>query len=354
MVNKKVIQALIQDKWKEWQVKFEKKPLRWDKEYLRTVKCHFCGKEAKERYPNEGFFGWSILSLAIDREGKSPEVCPDCLKKVGEKLTVKEPRVERCSKCGTVQKEKIFGIGFPGWIYIQSLQTLGSKKTPIVCPDCYLKLGLKLGPKFIRGTWTSLTYPADSLLTSTKMTQNQANFTAVAEGHTDAPVISGDIQTAKGKLIKKIAVDDNTYTIIDDDAKVWRAVFNDLAELMPVRGETKPGDVLIWVDGKVEKSKFANDKRVIGVHSDTYGFLLGGSNQKSIKEAIKKGFVPVAISGKVKVKVVGPVTVGDMLMTSNIEGVAMRGNVLGGIVGKALEDLLPAEQKKIEMLITVR
>ena len=36
-------------------------------------------------------------------------------------------------------------------------------------------------------TWTPLSYPFGSLLTSTKMTQNQANFTAMGEGAASAP-----------------------------------------------------------------------------------------------------------------------------------------------------------------------
>ena len=39
-------------------------------------------------------------------------------------------------------------------------------------------------------TWTSLTYAFGSLLTSAKMTQNQDNFTALAEGASGAPAIS--------------------------------------------------------------------------------------------------------------------------------------------------------------------
>ena len=41
-------------------------------------------------------------------------------------------------------------------------------------------------------TWTSLNYAYGSTLTSTKMTQNQDNFTAVANGDSGAP----NIQTA--------------------------------------------------------------------------------------------------------------------------------------------------------------
>lgn len=60
---------------------------------------------------------------------------------------------------------------------------------------------------FIVATWTALAYSFGSLLTSLKMTQNQANFTALAEGAASAPsilyaalnlsndIVAGDIAT---------------------------------------------------------------------------------------------------------------------------------------------------------------
>jgi len=353
-MNKQTIESLIKEKWQKWKVKHKVRPLRWNSEYLRTADCHFCKKHVKESYPNEGFFGWAILPISLDIEGKAPEVCPECLKKISNKITVREPRIVRCSRCGKKYKEKIYGIGYPGWIYLPSLSELGMNRMPIVCPDCYLELSYKLGPKFVRGTWTDLTYPSGSLLTSTKMTQNQDNFTALAEGHSGAPTITAQIELASGKLLIKNDSGGTPYTIIDDSAKVWRAVYNDLAELMPASESLKPGDVLIWENGKVKKTDIIGDKRVIGVYSDTFGYCLGGENEKSIEKAIKKGYVPVAISGRVKIKAIGPVTVGDLLTTSNVKGYAMRGNPIGAVVAKALEDLLPKQKKRIWALVMVR
>lgn len=364
-VDKNVINRLIEEKWKKWEVKYVmqgSKPV-WNLKRTRigtfeipkrTADCVFCGKHKEEESPGIGFFGWAIVQVAVDEKGKYPEVCPQCLNKVGKKLTVSEPRIIKCTRCDVSQKEKIFGMGFPGWIRLSTVNYLGGGTVPMMCPNCYREVGYELGPKFIRGTYTALTYAANSLLTSTKMTQNQANFAAVAAGDSGAPTISADIETAKGNLIKKIDSGDTTYTIVDDSAKVWRAVYNDLAELMPHWEISKPGDVLIWKDGKVCPSKKADDKRVIGVHSDSYGFCLGGDNHKSIEEAIKAGFTPVGIAGRVKINAVGPTLVGDLLMSSNFSGVAMRGNPLGAVVAKALEKLYPAEKKRIDAILTLR
>lgn len=54
-------------------------------------------------------------------------------------------------------------------------------------------------------TWTALTYAYGSLLTSTKMTQNQDNFTALAEGAAGAPNIATAAITALAVTEAKIA-----------------------------------------------------------------------------------------------------------------------------------------------------
>jgi len=172
------IEKSVKKKWTQWGVKFKEK---------------FCKKRVKEKRVNEGFAGWSILPISLDIKGKAPEVCPECLKKMSKNVVAKEPRTIECFRCNNKYKEKIYGIGYPGWVYLPSLFVLGSNKIPAICPDCYLELAYKLGPKFIRGTWTDLTYPSGSLLTSTKMTQNQDNFAALAAGDPGAPTIDHGI-----------------------------------------------------------------------------------------------------------------------------------------------------------------
>jgi len=181
------IYRIIKKKWEEQGVKHvlqNERPV-WVKT-LRTAECTFCGRQEVEKEIDQGYRSWAILPYLTDARGFSPEVCPDCLKqKVGQKLEAKPPRIIRCVRCGAKQQEKIFGIGWPGW----QPTHLGG----VLCPNCFLDTALLLGEKYVRGTWTDLTYPFGSLLTSTKMTQNQDNFTALAEGHTGAPVIDHGI-----------------------------------------------------------------------------------------------------------------------------------------------------------------
>jgi len=185
-------EKVIQKHWDIEGVKYNTKPLSWNKQYLRSADCHLCKRHETEKRPGQTFLGWAVLPIGVSISGKYPEVCPDCLTKINNKLTVKIPRIIRCFKCGETQKEKIFGVGHPGWVSMQSVQILGNRTATFICPDCYLEMAKTLGPDYLRGTWTDITYAANSLLTSTKMTQNQANFTALAEGHAGAPEIIGD------------------------------------------------------------------------------------------------------------------------------------------------------------------
>jgi len=189
------ITANIRKNWQRQGVKFKNKPLLWIKT-LRTAHCSLCGRNAKEEFIDQGFSGWSILTHLSAIDGKAPEICPKCLSALNSHLTVSPPSIFHCSRCGVSQKEKIFGVGLPGWVRIPSVQVIGNTKQNLcLCPNCTLELQKKLGSKFTRGTWTALTYASGSLLTSTKMSQNQANFEAIAKGHSGAPslLISNDI-----------------------------------------------------------------------------------------------------------------------------------------------------------------
>jgi len=141
------------------------------------------------------------------------------------------------------------------------------------------------------------------------------------------------------------------YQILDNDAKISRAVYNDLAEFMPKNEDVEPGDVLIWNNDGVKACTEAGDKRVMGVYSDTYGIYIGGENV-SEKENLKK-YAPQGLCGRVKVKAIGPIETMDQLETSSKKGFARKSkdNVPGTIIGKALEPLAEGEEKRIWMFV---
>ena len=135
------------------------------------------------------------------------------------------------------------------------------------------------------------------------------------------------------------------------------AKYQDVAEW--VRSERNlPGGTVVVLDptesNRVAVSKNAYDQRVAGVVSPTPGILLGEGGENKSK---------VAHSGRVKVKVdarYGAIAVGDLLVTSDTPGHAMRSNPLeiggakihrpGTLIGKALERLASGEGEILVLL----
>jgi hypothetical protein len=124
------------------------------------------------------------------------------------------------------------------------------------------------------------------------------------------------------------------------------AKYQDLAEWVPSVQKLSAGTVVVLDQGKtnhVVASGISYDTSVAGVVSEMPGIILGEKGEGKVK---------VATTGRVKVKVDAtrsPIKVGDLLVTSNVQGVAMRsvpldfGGALihrpGTIIGKALETL---------------
>ena len=124
------------------------------------------------------------------------------------------------------------------------------------------------------------------------------------------------------------------------------AVYQDVAEWVPTTQKLRAGTVVVLDTNKtnhVLASTKAYDTGVAGVVSDSPGVILGQGGADKVK---------VATTGRVKVRVDAtraPIHVGDLLVTSGEEGVAMKsvpvdlGGVQihrpGTIIGKALEPL---------------
>jgi hypothetical protein len=124
------------------------------------------------------------------------------------------------------------------------------------------------------------------------------------------------------------------------------AKYQDIAEWVSARYTIPAGTVVVLdaeKSNQIVASQHAYDTRVAGVVSDSPGVILGESGQ---------GKVMVATTGRVRVKVDAtraPIRIGDILVTSDGEGVAMRSEPIdvggvklhrpGTIFGKALEPL---------------
>lgn len=103
----------------------------------------------------------------------------------------------------------------------------------------------------------------------------------------------------------------------------------------------EPGTVVIADPdrpGEVKTTNETYDARVLGVISGANGVKPGLTLSQ---ENVLDGAHPVALSGRIYVKVTGPVKVGDLLTTSELPGRAMavsdRERAFGAVIGKALE-----------------
>ena len=129
-------------------------------------------------------------------------------------------------------------------------------------------------------------------------------------------------------------------------SKVYNAVFNDYAEFFEKGEETEVGD-FIALDSESEKEVYVKASKqnhfIVGVHSDTYGHILGGEG--SIEESMKT-HIPVGLVGRVYAKIVGKINKGDYVVLSDISGVGRKYNeetdspldIIGGAVESSNED----------------
>jgi hypothetical protein len=124
------------------------------------------------------------------------------------------------------------------------------------------------------------------------------------------------------------------------------AKYQDVAEWVPTTQKLAAGTVVVLDTGRdnhVAASLSSYDTRVAGVVSAKPGISLGEAGE---------GKVLVATTGRVRIKVDatrGAIEVGDLLVTSEVEGVAMKSQPLdlggveihrpGTLIGKALEPL---------------
>lgn len=140
-------------------------------------------------------------------------------------------------------------------------------------------------------------------------------------------------------------------------ATVIGATYQDVAEWVPAKSDMVPGTVVILnpeVNNEVMPSSGRYDVRVAGVVSHQPGLILGVAGDA--KEQI-------ATTGRVRVKVdatTAPIRIGDLLVTSDRPGMAMRSDAIeiqgrkfhqpGTIIGKALEPLASGEGEILVLL----
>jgi hypothetical protein len=122
------------------------------------------------------------------------------------------------------------------------------------------------------------------------------------------------------------------------------AQYADLAECYESDVRYPAGTVVVFGDEtEVTISTTASDTRVAGVVSTNPAYLMNEGT----------GGLPIALQGRVPCQVTGTVKRGDLMVTSDIPGVAMANNnpPIGTVIGKALGTFSGSEVGVIEVVV---
>jgi len=154
-----------------------------------------------------------------------------------------------------------------------------------------------------------------------------------------------------GAAVFRVESDGDVYadgTVYSASTAVGSA---DVAERINVSEWVEAGDV-VEIDpehvGFFRKADGAYSRRVAGIISTSPGVILGNDIDPASDEWDDNRPV-LAIAGRVPVKVSaenGPIAVGDLLVSSSVAGIAMKGDPavsIGAVVGKAMEALNDGE-----------
>lgn len=145
----------------------------------------------------------------------------------------------------------------------------------------------------------------------------------------------------------------NSQITIDNDngvinATAARAVWADLAEKYQADQELPSGTVVMFGGvNEITISRGYKNTKIAGVVSTAPAFIMNS-------ELKLQYTTTVALQGRVPCSVVGKIKKGDMLVTSNIPGVATSTDepVLGSVIGKALENYDNIDEiGKIEVVV---
>lgn len=160
---------------------------------------------------------------------------------------------------------------------------------------------------------------------------------------------------------KAVLLDTNhntTFPGILTASRVVNAQYNDYAEFFERGEETEAGDI-IALDLSSDEERYVKatpkNRVIVGIHSDEYAHIIGGEKGKTLEENLKN-FIPVALAGRVHVKVSGVVYKGDRIVISNGMpgiGIALTNNSTSNkqVIGIALENKYNLGIGKIRLLL---
>ena len=188
---------------------------------------------------------------------------------------------------------------------------------------------------------TSIGASGSTTLTGTLQTAAQTNITSV--GTLTGLTVSGAI-VPNANVAVNIGSSSSWFNNIYGTA--IHAAYADLAENYTADAEYAPGTVVVFGgDKEITVTTTSHDTRVAGVISTDPAYLMNGATVG----------LPVAMTGRVPCQVQGPVTKGQVLVTSATAGVAEAIDntrfLPGCIVGKALGAINTNSIETIEVVV---
>ena len=190
----------------------------------------------------------------------------------------------------------------------------------------------------------------------------QANCDPLTSGFRDPAFIIEQCSDNYSKVGNKVVLlghDHNTsFPGVLTAARVVNAQYNDYAEFFERGEETEAGDI-IALDLSSDEERYVKatprNRVIVGIHSDEYAHIIGGEKDKTLEENLKN-FIPVALAGRVHVKVSGVVYKGDRIVISNGMpgiGIALTNNSTSTkqVIGIALENKYNLGIGKIRLLL---
>jgi hypothetical protein len=165
-----------------------------------------------------------------------------------------------------------------------------------------------------------------------------------ATGKFSLPLLSvGNITNSNGNGVGNIGSASTYFNTVF--AQATSAQYADLAEKYQSDSNYAPGTVVVFGDAtEITISTEPADARVAGVVTSNPAYLMNAGLEHG---------VAVALTGRVPCQVVGKIRRGDMLVTSELPGVATSAQspAMGTVIGKALSNYNSDTPGVIEVVV---
>ena len=197
------------------------------------------------------------------------------------------------------------------------------------------------------GTITGSSHLGSVVSVSGNITGANLILNGTAAAGSGVLIVSGNIQTSTSNATANIGNSSNYFNRLF--AQATTALYADLAEVYRSDAQYPPGTVVVFGGTQeVTMSTVSHDNRIAGVVSTHPAHVMNSGLQSEFT-------VEVGLIGRLPCRVVGPISAGDRVVSSNRAGVAERLDMAqyqpGVIIGKALENYNSLEVGTIEVVV---